>query len=173
MNSCPQIARQAIETYLKTGQHLKELPNLKKKLLKKRAGVFVSLHKKDGELRGCIGTILPTKENIFKEIVDNAISSAFNDPRFYPLEIKELPQIKISVDILLMPEETLFSGLNPKRYGVIIKSEDGRAGLLLPDIEGVKTVERQIIIASQKAGIDLSSNNYKLYRFKVKRYEED
>lgn len=166
------LARQAIETYLKTGQFLQPPVDLKGELAKKRAGVFVSLHKKDGQLRGCIGTILPTKENIFKEIVDNAISSAFGDPRFYPLQIEELPQIKISVDILSMPEETLISGLNPKRYGVIIKSDNGRVGLLLPDIEGVKTVEQQIAIASQKAGIDLKTNNYKLYRFKVKRVSE-
>ena len=92
------------------------------------------------------------------------------DPRFWPVELDELPEIKISVDVLT-PSEQVESkdGLDPKRYGIIVKS-GRRTGLLLPDLEGVNTVDEQISIACQKAGIS-PGDKIKLYRFEVIRYE--
>lgn len=138
-------------------------------LLETRAGVFVSLHK-FGQLRGCIGTIAPTTSSIADEIIQNAISAATRDPRFMPVEASELPFLDIHVDIL-NPAETVTSrdDLDPKKYGVIVE-KCNRRGLLLPDLEGVDTVEHQLEIACQKAGID-PKDDFHISRFTVTRYE--
>lgn len=172
MDSYVKLARQTIETYLKENRLIKPPKNLPKEMLENKAGVFVSIHKKDGELRGCIGTFLPTKENIAQEIIHNAISAAFHDPRFYPIQKNELDDLEISVDILskLEPVDSI-DKLNVKKYGIIVKSDDGRTGLLLPDIEGVDSIDEQIQIACQKAGINPSKEKFVLYRFTVERHK--
>jgi AmmeMemoRadiSam system protein A len=134
-----------------------------------KAGVFVSLHK-GGELRGCIGTIEPAEGNIALEIINNAISAATRDPRFFPVTVDELPQLDYSVDVLTEPEPVASEkDLDPKKYGAIVEA-GWRRGLLLPDLEGVDTVERQIEICRVKAGIE-PKEPVKLYRFEVKRYK--
>ncbi len=138
-------------------------------LLTRRSGAFVSLHKLDGALRGCIGTYLPTKTNLAEEIRDNAIAAATEDPRFAPVSEKELNEIQVSVDILSEPEKvTNLDQLDPRKYGVIVVSGFKR-GLLLPDLPGVDTVEQQIAIAKRKAGI-FSDERVSIYRFTVERY---
>lgn len=139
------------------------------KLLKDKKGVFVSL-KINGDLRGCIGTISPTTNCIAEEIINNSISSAINDPRFSPLRKEELIDIDISVDILYPPEKTTFEELDPKNYGVIV-SCNNRRGLLLPNLGGIDTADKQIEIALEKGGISIDEN-YTLERFKVKRFKE-
>lgn len=137
--------------------------------MKEQAGVFVSL-KIDGQLRGCIGTFAPTAENVAKEIIQNAISAATQDPRFPPVEPFELDEIVYSVDLLSAPEQVKgMDELDAKKYGVIVLS-GGRRGLLLPDLEGVDTVEEQLDIACRKAGIS-KSEEIDIYRFEVKRYK--
>lgn len=122
------------------------------------------------ELRGCIGTYLPTRENIALEIIYNAIESATRDPRFSPITASEIPQLRYSIDILSAPETvTKISDLDVKRYGLIISALDGRRGLLLPDLEGVETVEQQIAICKAKAGISPEEEVY-LERFTVERH---
>ena len=113
-------------------------------MTERRAGAFVSLHK-DGELRGCIGTFLPTKNSIAEEIVQNAISACSQDPRFSPVRENELDEIVYSVDVLGEPERIFdINQLNVKKYGVIVEN-GGRRGLLLPDLEGIDTVEEQVL----------------------------
>ncbi|GAI55203.1 unnamed protein product, partial [marine sediment metagenome] len=138
----------------------------------RKAGVFVSLHKK-GELRGCIGTYLPTQKNIAEEIIRNAISSATQDPRFPPVREEELKEIEISIDILSEPELIhSLDDLNPRKYGVIV-NKGWQKGLLLPDLEGVDTAETQLKIAKQKAGLlGIPLDQLKIYRFTVTRYKE-
>ena len=121
-------------------------------------------------MRGCIGTFAPTAKNIAEEVIHNAISAATRDPRFSPVAPSELEEIDYSVDVLSEPEKIAGpEGLDPKRYGVIVKS-GMRKGLLLPDIEGVDTVEEQIDIARSKAGI-YTDEDVELYRVEVKRYK--
>ncbi|HCL89891.1 MAG TPA: AmmeMemoRadiSam system protein A, partial [Candidatus Atribacteria bacterium] len=121
------------------------------------------------DLRGCIGTFMPTQENIAQEIIKNAISAAIDDPRFSPVTVSELEDLSISVDVLSAPEEVKdISQLDPKKYGVIVSS-GYKKGLLLPDLEGVDTAEYQIDIAKRKAGI-YPGEKVKLYRFEVKRF---
>jgi len=134
----------------------------------RRAGVFVSL-KKYGELRGCIGTIKPTTKNIAAEIIQNAISAGTRDPRFLPVEESELSELAYSVDVLGEPEPiNTKDELDVKRYGVIVRS-GYKSGLLLPNLEGVDTVDYQVSIALQKAGIR-PGEPYKMERFEVVRH---
>lgn len=124
------------------------------------------------ELRGCIGTYLPARENIAEEIIHNAIDSASRDPRFFPVTAGELPQLKYSIDILSIPKSvTKIEDLDAKRYGLIITAADGRRGLLLPNLEGVETVEQQIEICRAKAGIS-PEEKVTLQRFTVERHGE-
>jgi len=162
-----KLAKETVESYVREGKtpQPKELtPEMKE-----RAGVFVSIHKR-GELRGCIGTFEPTKDNVAEEIIANAISSATRDPRFPPMAASELSDLEYSVDVLTKPEPVEdTSQLDPRKYGVIVES-GLRRGLLLPDLEGVATVERQIEICRLKAGI-LADEPVKLYRFQVERFK--
>jgi hypothetical protein len=163
-----RLAKETVESYVR--ERKRPQPKELTPEMKERAGVFVSI-KKLGQLRGCIGTFEPTKANVAEEIMANAISSATRDPRFPPVNTAELPQLSYSVDVLTTPEPVEDqSQLDPKRYGVIVES-GFRRGLLLPDLEGVNTVEQQIDICRQKAGI-FPHEPIKLYRFEVRRYSE-
>ncbi|MEE5990904.1 MAG: AmmeMemoRadiSam system protein A, partial [Lachnospiraceae bacterium] len=155
-----KLARATIEQFVKTGRKLKFPADLPEELAealpveatKERAGAFVSVHK-NGMLRGCIGTISPVQDSIAEEIISNAISAVSRDPRFERVREDELELLEINVDILGKPEN--IDGpdqLDVKRYGVIV-SCGARKGLLLPDLEGVDTVEEQIDIARRKGGI--------------------
>jgi len=163
-----RLARETIENYVRYGKVISPPEDLPLELKENRKGVFVSL-KKFGNLRGCIGTFMPTQKNIAQEIIRNAISAAVEDPRFPPLSVTELENLDISVDILSSPEEVSDpTQLDPKKYGVIVSS-GYKKGLLLPDLEGVETVEQQIDIARRKAGIS-PEEKIRLYRFEVKRF---
>ena len=162
-----KLAKETVESYIREGK-MPQLEELTPEM-KKRAGVFVSIHK-HGELRGCIGTFEPARDNVAEEIVTNAISSSTRDPRFPPVDVAELDDLEYSVDILTEPEPVKdTSQLDPKEYGVIVESGFMR-GLLLPDLEGVDSVEEQISICRLKAGIPpLEPVN--LYRFQVRRFK--
>ncbi|MBN2850238.1 MAG: AmmeMemoRadiSam system protein A, partial [Erysipelotrichaceae bacterium] len=139
-------------------------------LLKKRAGVFVSLHRR-GQLRGCIGTISPTQFCVGKEVLRNAVSACSEDPRFYPVRPEELSELVYNVDVLQPPETIQYaSQLDVKKYGVIV-SKGHRKGLLLSDLEGVDSIAKQIEIALTKAGIE-ADEDYVLQRFEVVRHHE-
>ena len=162
-----QLARKTIELYVREHK-IATPPQELTPEMRQRAGVFVSLHRQ-GELRGCIGTIEPTQPDVAHEVIANAISAATRDPRFPPVRPDELDDLDISVDVLSKPEPVhSLAELDPKRYGVIV-ALGGRRGLLLPDLEGVDTVEEQIRIALRKAGIG-RNEPYQLYRFEVIRY---
>lgn len=168
------LARKSLEYFVRTGRQLsarQARDGLPEEMLKTRAGVFVSLHK-NGALRGCIGTISPVCGNVAEEIVQNAVSAGAHDPRFPAVREKELKELVYSVDVLGRaepikgPEE-----LDVKRYGVIVTKGQKR-GLLLPDLDGVDTVEQQISIARQKAGIGENETGISLERFEVIRHGE-
>ena len=165
-----KLARLSLETFVKTHKPLDKLPNdLPNEMTDRRAGAFVSLHK-NGQLRGCIGTFLPVTNSIANEIVRNAISACSQDPRFSPVTEDELDSIVYNVDILSEPEKIFdINQLNVKRYGVIVE-KDGRRGLLLPDLEGVDTVEQQISIAKRKGNIPVNEK-VNLWRFEVVRHK--
>lgn len=164
------LARESLEVYIRSQKVLPLRKSLPKELLTQQGGVFVSL-KKFGELRGCIGTITPVRENLAQEIISNAISAGTRDPRFMPVEEKELPYLEYSVDVLKDAEQIdTLEKLDVKRYGVIV-SDEHRRGLLLPDLDGVDTPLQQISIALHKAGMD-PDEPFMLERFEVVRHHE-
>ncbi len=163
-----RLARASVEAWVRGRQHIAVPEGLPDEMLTRRAGTFVSIHE-HGALRGCIGTIMATQDNIAEEIIQNAISACSSDPRFPPITAAELPALEISVDVLgdlepiASPEE-----LDVERYGVVV-SHGRKRGLLLPNLDGVDTVEEQIEIARQKGGIR-ESEPYDLERFEVVRH---
>lgn len=171
-SSIPALAHRAVENFITTGKIIatpKDLPEL---LSSARAGCFVSIKTRDGELCGCIGTIDPVKDTLAEEIILNAISAATHDPRFSPVRADELPNLKYSVDVLSPPEPCTADDLDPKIYGVIVEDKSGvRRGLLLPNLRGIDTASKQIELASRKAGIT-SDTPVKLFRFRADRYSE-
>ena len=163
-----KLARLTIEEYISTGNTIEIPSNTQEELLNNKAGVFVSIHK-FGSLRGCIGTIMPTTNSIAQEIITNAISASTKDPRFPKIEKEELDYLEINVDVLGEPEDIdSEEQLNVKEYGVIVTSGMKR-GLLLPDLDGIDTIEQQVSIAKKKAGI--KDEPYTLQRFKVTRHK--
>ena len=167
MHPLVRLARETVESFVKLGKVPK--PGELTDEMKEKAGVFVSI-KEHGELRGCIGTFEPAKRNVAEETIANAISSATRDSRFAPVSEEELPHLTYSVDVLTSPEPIESADqLDPKRYGVIVEC-GARRGLLLPDLEGVDSAEKQIEICRLKGGI-APDEPVKLYRFEVKRYK--
>jgi MEMO1 family protein len=165
------LARRAVETLVREGRII-EKPSSEDPMLELRVACFVSIKTNEGELRGCIGTIEPTKETLAEELITNAVSSATRDPRFPPIAPAELSHLRYSVDVLSTPEPARFEELDPKVYGVIVEDENGvRRGLLLPDLRGVETARQQVDIATRKAGIT-PDTPLKLFRFRVERYRE-
>ena len=163
-----QLAWQSVESYVCHRQVIDVPEDLPEEMTKTRAGAFVSIHKQ-GRLRGCIGTIEPTRDTLASEIIHNAISASTRDPRFEPITPEELPFLEINVDVLGEAENIDdISALDVKRYGVIV-SKGHRRGLLLPDIDGVDTVDQQVEIAKQKAGIG-KNEKVRLQRFEVIRH---
>ena len=165
-----RLARMSIEHFVRTHSFASLPSDLPQELIEKRAGAFVSI-KKYGKLRGCIGTFLPAQKTLAEEIFYNAVSAAAHDGRFEPIEEGELNRLVYSVDVLSTPEPIESAAqLNPKIYGVIVKSlTDNRRGLLLPDLAGIDTAEDQIAIAREKARIQ-PKEAIALARFTVERH---
>ncbi|MBT3365680.1 MAG: AmmeMemoRadiSam system protein A [Nitrospina sp.] len=161
------LAIRSIKHQLENGRSL-PCPDPLPEELKIQAGTFVSI-KKNRLLRGCIGTIQPKYANLAEEVIQNAIKAANEDPRFPPIEMKELDQLTISVDILTPPEKIAdTASLDVKRYGMIVRFK-GQQGLLLPNLENIKSVDQQLKICLKKGGIK-ETEPYELFRFEVKRF---
>ena len=164
-----KLARETIEKYIKYDVKIPEPANIPREMSMEKAGVFVSL-KQRGQLRGCIGTIRPAHKNIACEIMENAILAATSDLRFDPVTEKDLYTLSYSVDVLGKPEPIdSIEQLDPENYGVIVTEKD-KMGVLLPNLEGIDTAEKQISIACAKGGISPNSKNLKMERFKVTRH---
>lgn len=166
----PDIARRSVETMLHGGSA--SAPAATGDYLTAARGVFVTLRQRNGKLRGCIGTIAPACENIVEETWRNARLAAFNDKRFSPVTLQELPQLRFEVSVLHEPEEiSSVAELDPRHYGVIVSTADGRRGLLLPNLEGLDTVESQLQLARRKGAID-PEESVDISRFEVDCFVE-
>ncbi len=162
------LARNSIQTYLESGHILTKPANLPDSL-RESGAVFVSLHTANNELRGCRGTLTPTEPTLAEAIIKTAIASAVDDPRFQPMTLPEMEGLQIKVDVLSeMEPVTDISTLDEKKYGVLVQSGNRRA-VLLPDIAAVKSVEQQLMLVRQKAGLSLTEPA-DLFRFTVTRY---
>lgn len=163
------LARASVEGYVTTGAAINIPADTPHELRAARAGVFVSLHE-HGELRGCIGTISPVRDSIAQEIIANGIAACSEDPRFAPVLPQELDYLEYSVDVLACAEPVAsLDQLDPKRYGVIV-TKGMKRGLLLPNLEGVDTIDQQLGIAMAKAGISPEEAPISIERFEVVRH---
>src|ERR1700690_168774 len=168
MHPYAELAKNAVEEYVRNGNILAAPEEMPADMLR-RAGVFICL-KVHGHLRGCIGTFQPCSKNLYQEIVRNSISASAEDPRFSLVTPNELDDIAYTVDVLSEPEKVVqLSQLDPKKYGVIVV-KGPRRGLLLPDLEGVNSVEEQLRITKTKAGIPPGDEDVEILRFTVDRY---
>jgi AmmeMemoRadiSam system protein A len=168
MHPYVELAKKTVEEYVRNGR-VPALPAEIPSEMQRRAGVFICL-KIAGQLRGCIGTFHPYRDSLYEEIIHNAISAATEDPRFSLVRPDELADIVYTVDILSEPQRISdISELNPKIYGIIV-SKGSRRGLLLPDLEGVDTVEEQLRITKMKASISPRDTDVEIDKFFVERY---
>jgi AmmeMemoRadiSam system protein A len=167
-----ELARKTIEHWVQHGERIMPPETLAPEM-RRRAGAFVTLHR-GGRLRGCIGTVEPTCDNVAQEVIRNAISAATYDHRFPPVRREELEDLDIKVDVLSEPELVMSSAeLDPKRYGLIVQSQidPSKRGLLLPDLEGIDTVEKQVYwTRHHKAFITDPDEPVQMFRFEVMRY---
>ncbi len=160
------LARQSLDHWLRHGRQIR-----RSGLDGRRAGCFVSLHEASGELRGCIGTIEPVHDDLLDEIIANAVSAGTRDPRFPPVSADELQHLRVEVSVLAPPEDIESTDqLDPKRYGLILQA-GARRGVLLPDLEGVDTVDYQMEIVRRKARIR-PDERVSMARFEVEKYHE-
>jgi len=170
MNPYVELARQAVEEYVKNRKIIRVPGNLPEDFFSRPAGVFVTIHK-GKELRGCVGTYLPVKKNIAEEIISNAITACTRDIRFYPVTEEELRDLSYEVSILSEPKTIKdFQKHDPKEHGLVVRSADGRCGLLLPGLDGVDSAREQISIACQKGGIDPTTDAMELYFFTIEKH---
>lgn len=161
----PGIARAAIARWIHEHQRLSvERPTAPP------AAVFVTLRRSDGSLRGCIGSLNPTQTDVCGETARSAVLAASRDPRFAPVEADELEGLSVEVSVLTRPEPISgVSDLDPARFGVVVRDDNGRQGLLLPDIPGIDDAATQVAIARNKAGIAPESH-VTLQRFTVRKF---
>lgn len=167
-----RLAKEAIRQFIKEGKTINPPADSPKEIISQRAGVFVSICNGE-DLRGCIGTYLPNKKNIAEEIIANSIAAATEDYRFSPITLKELPDLSYLVYVLNEPQQIEnISELDPKKYGILIKSETGRSGLLLPDLPGIDSAEAQLSTVAKKCGADLQKEKITIWKFRAKKYEK-
>ena len=165
-----KLAKEAVENYIKAGEAIGLPADLPEEMLQRKAGIFVTIHNGD-ELRGCIGTYLPTKKNLAEEIISNAAAACSRDFRFSPITKEELPDLNYEVSLLSKPELVKdIEKHDVKKEGILVQCADGRGGLLLPDLEGVDSTEEQITIACRKGGIDPQTDEVQLYSFTVEKH---
>lgn len=187
MHQLVELAKRAVETFIKKGKIISPPENLPEEFLNRKAGAFITI-KKDGKLRGCIGTYLPTRDNIAQEVIRNAIAAANEDYRFGSIKEEELLYLSYVVYILNEPELIKdIKELDPAKYGIIVKTMPitspnktdvvfnghsiPKTGLLLPDLAGIDTTKKQISIACQKAGINPQREKILIYKFTVEKYQ--
>ncbi len=167
----PQPAALALESlqYYLEHRQIMSVPDQLPEEFDRPAAAFVTF-KKEGQLRGCIGTVEPVHCSLAAEIIHNAVSAGVRDPRFPPVRRDELPALECSVDVLGEPEPVhTRCELDPCRYGVTV-ARGRRRGVLLPGLEGVDTVDQQLSIACEKAGLSPDDPDLEIGRFEVTRY---
>lgn len=168
MHSLVRLAIQAVEHFIETGKSL-PCPDPLPDYLKQKAGSFVTIKNLDS-LRGCIGTMTPKYKNLAEEVIRNAIRSAKEDPRFDSVDKRELPSLTFCVDVLTPLEKIKdLEEHNVKQFGLVVRGE-GKQGVLLPDLDNIKTANQQLKVCLKKGGFK-NNNTYELFRFEVKRFK--
>jgi len=143
------------------------------------AATFVTLTK-NKQLRGCIGT-LEAHQPLLEDVRHNARAAAFNDPRFLPVEVDELKDLRVEISLLSEPsliefdtEESLFNQLHPEIDGVIIESGHHRATFLPQVWSQLDSPSEFFAHLKRKAGLpaDFDVRELTVYRYAVEHFEE-
>ena len=166
-------AQEAIIAFLESGRKLyipdTDIPDE----LKISQACFVSLYESNGRMRGCMGTIKPRNKWLYHEIVDNAIFAAFEDDRYIPLMEGELDDIVLKVETVSKPEKIQnLKDLDPERYGIIVRSRENSEGVLLPQCEGINTIDEQVNLAMEKGNINPAEKpDLEIFRFNIEVFQ--
>ena len=179
-----KIARLAIERQLETGQDLegKEVQSLLTPEMTKKRACFVTLKKNIVELRGCIGHV-EAVQPLYKDVIENAVSAAFKDDRFFPVTQDELPEIEIEVSVLTDPTTVNFSSsqelLDKLEVGVdgVIIQKDSKGATYLPQVWD-EMLEKHNFLSSLclKAGLepdDWQKPGVEVFTYRVEAISED
>lgn len=178
-----KLAKKTVEEYVKNNKIIEPESVLDSdpEFLEKEAATFVTL-KKNGELRACIGTYLPTQDHVAQEVVANAVGAATRDHRFGPVQEQELPELSYQVQVLSEPEPiTGEDDLDPQQYGIVVKAiipqeqdvnlkQQTKTAVLLPDLEGIDSPRKQISVACRKARINPDQFKVKVWRFTTEQF---
>lgn len=166
------LARRAVETFVLKRAVFEPERGDASSLLSQRSACFVCIKTEGRGLRGCIGTVEPEHDSLAEEVIDNAIKAATRDPRFRPVSAEELSLLRYSVDVLGALEPTTLEDLDPSVFGVVVTNDScTRRGLLLPNIDGIRTADQQVGVAARKAGIG-THETVRLFRFRTRRFQE-
>ncbi len=166
------LARNAVESYVLSGRAVEPPAFSDESPLGRPSACFVCIKTAGRDLRGCVGTIEPEHDSLAEEVIDNAIKAATRDPRFRPVSANELSLLRYSVDVLGALEPTTLEDLDPSVFGVVVTNDSGtRRGLLLPNIDGIRTADQQVGVAARKAGIS-AHESVRLFRFRTRRFQE-
>ncbi len=133
------------------------------------AGAFVTLRTKGGDLRGCIGSIHPVHP-LYHAVTSSAISAAFRDLRFVPVQPEELPRLEIEISVMGPIERVATPGeIMVGRDGLIV-SRGHRAGLLLPQVATEYGWERETFLAQTCVKAGLPPAAWRLQDTRIERF---
>jgi AmmeMemoRadiSam system protein A len=176
------LARRNLEQYLAGKSEVQvdesQLPSEK---LAEARGTFVTLTSRPdeagarGQLRGCIGHILPVQK-LYLDVIENSITAATGDPRFDPVILQELPEIQIEISVLDVPvamayssQEDLAARLAKTKPGVILSMGPYNQATFLPQVwEQLPDAEIFLSHLCQKAG--LPADAWKTKKLKIETY---
>ena len=168
-----RIAFETILFYVSTGQIKKTDESKISPDLKLKTACVVSIYDTENNLKGCMGNIFPQKPSLYQEIIENSIAAAVKDKKFKPITNTDLNKIKVTVDVLSMPQKVEnFEELKPHKHGLYVKDNDGNNGFIMPGTKRIKTVEQLIDGAKKAVGIQAKKNkDLEFLFFKSARYE--
>lgn len=130
------IARRTVQGYLERGERPEVRPqDLPSRRMAEERACFVTIYR-EGRLRGCIGS-LEAQRPLVLDVIENALGSAFDDPRFQPVCLEEMPRLRFSISVLSEPRRVepdgadgLLALLVPGRHGLIVQKGTNRATFL-------------------------------------------
>ena len=169
-------ARNAIARHL----GLPTLQDLEHPALRESGACFVTLYRQ-GELRGCIGSLIPHRCSLAGDVRQQALAAAFHEPRFPPLEGREWSKIHIEVSVLGPPLPIVFSSeadliaqLVPGRDGLILRCGPHQSTLLPSVWETLKDPREFLRALKRKAGLpaDFWDTSVQIERYRVDAYRE-
>lgn len=177
-----RFARQIITQTLRGIDAEWEITDQMSAQLKKPGAAFVTLHTRDGLLRGCIGS-LRARVPLIEDVKNNAKAAAFEDPRFPPLSLRELPHIIIEISVLSPPQPLHYSDaadlvqkLRPGVDGVVLEKGWHRATFLPQVWDQLSTPTEFLGNLCYKAGLPANAwkdNDIKISTYQVEEFSEE